>query len=247
MGRDTIQLENAVSTISQEYLLEFTFEYGIPEGLYPELPGPEEMIVDFAKGKVGRDTIQLENAVSTISQEYLLEFTFEYGIPEGLYPELPGPEEMIVEFPKGKIWILFNLISSLNPTKVKTGTCPCTAHEVPLLTVTTSRMIDMEDVAMASESSGTLSTIEKTPSTTTKNVNDPEPLSYAKPQSHLEQDVTSKSSKGTATEIPTEYAATAGVNVLFSSSTQKQGLTIDPKAPFLSWSASCSTSVLIYQ
>nr|GEV12252.1 transposase (putative), gypsy type [Tanacetum cinerariifolium] len=52
MGRDTIQLENAVSAISQEYLLEFTSEYGIPEGLHPELPGPGETIVDFSEGKV---------------------------------------------------------------------------------------------------------------------------------------------------------------------------------------------------
>nr|GEW45117.1 transposase (putative), gypsy type [Tanacetum cinerariifolium] len=53
MGRDIIQLENAVSIISQEYLLEFTSEYGIPEGLHPELPGPEETIVDLSTGKVG--------------------------------------------------------------------------------------------------------------------------------------------------------------------------------------------------
>ncbi|GJT43493.1 hypothetical protein Tco_0952208 [Tanacetum coccineum] len=53
MGRDTIQLENAVSTISQEYLLEFTSEYGIPEDLHPELPGLEDTIVDFPEGKVG--------------------------------------------------------------------------------------------------------------------------------------------------------------------------------------------------
>ncbi|GKA37940.1 hypothetical protein Tco_0724505 [Tanacetum coccineum] len=53
MGRDTIQLEDAVSTISQEYLLEFTSEYGIPESLHPELPGPEEPIVEFPEGKVG--------------------------------------------------------------------------------------------------------------------------------------------------------------------------------------------------
>nr|GEW29228.1 transposase (putative), gypsy type [Tanacetum cinerariifolium] len=53
MGRDTIQLENAVSTISQEYLLEFTSEYGIPDSLYPELPGPEDSIVEFLEGKVG--------------------------------------------------------------------------------------------------------------------------------------------------------------------------------------------------
>ncbi|GJW01960.1 hypothetical protein Tco_1560816 [Tanacetum coccineum] len=113
---------------------------------------------------MGRDTIQLENAVSTISQEYLLEFTFEYGIPEGLHPEFPGLQETIVEFPEGKVDMdLFNLISAPNPTKVKTGTRPRAAHEVPLLTVTASRVIEMEDAAVASESSGTPSTIEKSP------------------------------------------------------------------------------------
>ncbi|GKD66520.1 hypothetical protein Tco_1308628 [Tanacetum coccineum] len=98
-----------------------------------------------------RDTIQLEDAVSTISQEYLLEFTSEYGIPESLHHELPGPEEPIVEFSEGKVGVytkfieyeifhmdLFNLISAPNPTKVKTGTRPFTAHEVPLLTATAS-------------------------------------------------------------------------------------------------------------
>nr|GFA06315.1 hypothetical protein [Tanacetum cinerariifolium] len=50
MGKDTVQLETAVNTISQEYLLEFTSKYGISEAL-PELPGPEDMIVDFPEGK----------------------------------------------------------------------------------------------------------------------------------------------------------------------------------------------------
>nr|GEY95025.1 hypothetical protein [Tanacetum cinerariifolium] len=54
MGRDTVQLETVVNTISQEYLLEFTSEYDIPETLHPELPGPEDRIVDFPKGKVGK-------------------------------------------------------------------------------------------------------------------------------------------------------------------------------------------------
>ncbi|GJX10659.1 hypothetical protein Tco_0200518 [Tanacetum coccineum] len=58
---------------------------------------------------------------------------------------------------------LFNLISAPNPTKVKTGTRPHVAHEVPLLTVTASRVIEMEDAVMALESSGTPSTIEKSP------------------------------------------------------------------------------------
>ncbi|GKC18378.1 hypothetical protein Tco_1020528, partial [Tanacetum coccineum] len=52
MGRDTIQLERAVSTISHEYLLEFTSDYGIPEGLHPELPNPEDTIVNFLEGKI---------------------------------------------------------------------------------------------------------------------------------------------------------------------------------------------------
>nr|GEX22343.1 hypothetical protein [Tanacetum cinerariifolium] len=47
MDRDTIQLETAMSTISHEYLLEFTSEYGILEDVHPDLPGLEDMIVDF--------------------------------------------------------------------------------------------------------------------------------------------------------------------------------------------------------
>ncbi|GJU34050.1 hypothetical protein Tco_1182404 [Tanacetum coccineum] len=58
---------------------------------------------------------------------------------------------------------MFNLISAPNPTKVKTGTRPRAAHEVPLLTVTASRVKEIEDAAVASESSGRPSTIEKSP------------------------------------------------------------------------------------
>nr|GEX85218.1 transposase (putative), gypsy type [Tanacetum cinerariifolium] len=53
MVRDNVQLETAVNTISHEYLLEFTSEYGISEMLHPELPGPGDRIVDFPEGKVG--------------------------------------------------------------------------------------------------------------------------------------------------------------------------------------------------
>ncbi|GKC94841.1 hypothetical protein Tco_1160283 [Tanacetum coccineum] len=52
---------------------------------------------------------------------------------------------------------LFNLISAPNPTKVKTGTRPRAAHEVPLLTATANRMIVMEDATVAP------STVEKSP------------------------------------------------------------------------------------
>nr|GEW67031.1 hypothetical protein [Tanacetum cinerariifolium] len=111
-----------------------------------------------------RDTIQLENAVSTISQEYLLEFTSEYDIPESLHPELPGLEDLIVEFPEGKVDVnLFSLINAPNHAKVKTGTRPHAAHEVPLLTATANCVIDMEDMTGTSGSSGTPSTVEKSP------------------------------------------------------------------------------------
>nr|GEU92219.1 reverse transcriptase domain-containing protein [Tanacetum cinerariifolium] len=113
---------------------------------------------------MGRDTIQLENAVSTISHEYLMEFTPEYGIRESLHPELLDPEDPIVEFPEGKVDMdLFSFISAPNPAKVKTRTRPRAAHEVPLLTATSNRIIDIEDMTGASGSSGTPSTVEKSP------------------------------------------------------------------------------------
>nr|GEZ37765.1 hypothetical protein [Tanacetum cinerariifolium] len=108
-----------------------------------------------------RDTIQLETAVSTISQEYLLEFTSEYGISKDLHPELPGPEERIVDFPENMN--LFNLVSAPNPSKVKTGLRLRATHEVLLLMATAIRVIDIEDPDVATESFGTSSAIEKSP------------------------------------------------------------------------------------
>nr|GEY27268.1 hypothetical protein [Tanacetum cinerariifolium] len=49
---------------------------------------------------------------------------------------------------------LFNLIRASNPTKVKIGSRPRAAHEVPLLTVTANRVIEMEDPTAATDSSG---------------------------------------------------------------------------------------------
>ncbi|GJS75232.1 hypothetical protein Tco_0725113 [Tanacetum coccineum] len=269
---------------------------------------------------MGRDTIQLNDAVSTISGEYLLEFTSEYDIPEDLHPELPAPEDTIVDFLEGKVEMdLFNLISAPNPVKVKTETRPRAAHEVPLLTATTNRVIDM-DTTRASGSSETPSTVEKSPldfadedlppprhattvevipetgleeevttmgppvnkrrkqmrrkrandeakanappkvlrkdrvsspahsayrgkslaamglvagsisstpsaqgaPTAAKSVSDPDSLSYAKPQPYPEQDI-AQSSRGTATEIPTEHVATTEVNVQLSAGSPESG------------------------
>nr|GEX93151.1 RNA-directed DNA polymerase, eukaryota, nucleotide-binding alpha-beta plait domain protein [Tanacetum cinerariifolium] len=58
---------------------------------------------------------------------------------------------------------LFSLIRALNPTKVKTGSRPRAAHEVPLLTMTATRVIEMEDPAAATDSSGVPSIIERSP------------------------------------------------------------------------------------
>nr|GEZ31345.1 hypothetical protein [Tanacetum cinerariifolium] len=73
-----------------------------------------------------RGTIQLETAVSTIFQEYLLEFTSEYGISEDVHPELLGLEDRIVDFPNGAAKVnhfkikcrVLNIIHTLNLFRV---------------------------------------------------------------------------------------------------------------------------------
>ncbi|GJR46588.1 hypothetical protein Tco_1314691, partial [Tanacetum coccineum] len=58
---------------------------------------------------------------------------------------------------------LFNLIKAPNPTKVKTGPRQRTGHEVPLLTATASRVIQMVDSTELSTSSGIPFTVERSP------------------------------------------------------------------------------------
>nr|GEZ76489.1 hypothetical protein [Tanacetum cinerariifolium] len=50
-----------------------------------------------------------------------------------------------------------------NPTKVKTGSRPRAPHELPLLTLTASRVIEMDEPAVATVSSGVPSAVEKSP------------------------------------------------------------------------------------
>ncbi|GJY15979.1 hypothetical protein Tco_0386401 [Tanacetum coccineum] len=206
MGRDTIQLEDAVSTISEEYLLEFTSEYGIPESLHPELPGPEEPIVEFPEGKVGVYTKFFEFANYLIGaakvDERIFPTVVEWRTSAPKYkkpsadsysatevtilnthrtPIQKQPELLLCLVGLSRSYFmgddvyptflydddrdmdLFNLISTLNPAKVKTETRPRAAYEVPLLTVTVSRMIEMEDTVVASGSSGTPFDLEKLP------------------------------------------------------------------------------------
>nr|GEW60669.1 hypothetical protein [Tanacetum cinerariifolium] len=292
MGRDTVQLETVVDTISQEYLLEFTSEYGIPETLHPELPGPENRIVDFHEGKVGVYTNFFEfanfrlplsqflfdvlgyyhihlsqlsvigaakvshfeincrvlNIIPTLSlfrvfytpsfNSGWMSFSKRPGkntpqwytkplnslknlnnrffwVDERVFPTVVDwrtndpkvaiPDEttyfveavraldthrtLIQKQPEMLLCLvgisrryylgdevyptflhdddrdmdLFNLIRAPNPTKVKTGSRPLAIHEVPLLTLTANRVVEMEDPAAATDSSGVPSTIERSP------------------------------------------------------------------------------------
>nr|GEV91755.1 hypothetical protein [Tanacetum cinerariifolium] len=187
MGRDTVQLKTAVSTISQEYLLEFTSEYGISEDMHPELPGPKERIVDFSEGKVDervfstvadwrtsapKDEMPAEDSYSseavTVLNTHRTPFQKQ---PEALLC-LVGlswryflGDDVYLTFlhDDGRDIDLFNLIRAPNPNKVKTGTHPHAAHEVPLLTITASYVIEMEDPAAAIDSFGETVALEVPP------------------------------------------------------------------------------------
>nr|GEX38904.1 reverse transcriptase domain-containing protein [Tanacetum cinerariifolium] len=224
MGRDTVQLETAVSTISQEYLLEFTSEYGISKALHPKLLGPGDRIVDFPEGKVGVYTKFFEFANFRLPLSQFLFDILDYyqihlsqlsvigaaknncffWVDERVFPTIvdwrtsapkdgmptentyspkgcdntehtpyPNPETTrgttLLSMVKSHIlpgrqdMDLFNLIRAPNPTEVKTGSRPRAAHEVPLLTITANRMIEMEDPTAATDSSGVPSTIERSP------------------------------------------------------------------------------------
>ncbi|GJR83054.1 hypothetical protein Tco_0153839 [Tanacetum coccineum] len=185
MGRDTIQLEDAVSTISREYLLEFTSEYGIPEGLHPEFalargnhvdfrrvderifptvmawrtsapkdempPADSYSLVDVTTLNTRRTLIQKQPKVLLC----LVGLSQNFFLGDDVYPTFLYDDDRDID--------LFKLISAPNPTKVKTGTRPRAAHEVPLLTATANRVIDMEDTIGTSESSRAPSAMEKPP------------------------------------------------------------------------------------
>nr|GEW46393.1 hypothetical protein [Tanacetum cinerariifolium] len=229
MGRETVQLDTAVNTISQEYLLEFTSEYGIPKVLHPELPRPEDKILDFPEGKDGVYTkfFEFANFCLPLSQ-FLFDILGYYqihlsqlsvidaaknnrffwvdkrlfltivdwrtsapkdGMPaENTYfaeavrildthrtPIQKKPETLLClvglscrYYLGDEVYPTFfhddnegGLIRAPNPTKVKTRSRPRAAHEVPLLTVTANRVIEMEDPAVATDLSGVPSIIER--------------------------------------------------------------------------------------
>nr|GEU58201.1 AAA-ATPase At3g50940-like [Tanacetum cinerariifolium] len=165
--KDTVQLETAVTTISQEYLLEFTSEYGISEALHPELPGLEDMIVDFPESKDGMpaentyspEVVMILNTHCTPIRKQqealicLVGLSRIYYLGDEVYPMFLHDDDRDMD--------LFSLIRAPNPTKVKTGSRPRAAYEVPLLTVTTNWVIEIEDPAAITYSSVIPSTIER--------------------------------------------------------------------------------------
>nr|GEW43622.1 reverse transcriptase domain-containing protein [Tanacetum cinerariifolium] len=210
----------------QEYLLEFTFEYGIPEALHRELPGPEDRIVDFPEGKILLSQLsvigvakvshfeincRVLNIIPTL-RLFRLFYTpsFNSGwisFSKRLRKNIPQcytkPLDSLKNWNNRFFWMdervfptvvdwrtsapkdgmpaentysvesvrtldthpidLFSLIRAPNPTKVKTGSCPRAAYEVPLLTVTSNRVIEMKDPAAATDFSGVPSTTERSP------------------------------------------------------------------------------------
>nr|GEV27747.1 RNA-directed DNA polymerase, eukaryota [Tanacetum cinerariifolium] len=210
LALDTVQLGTAVNTISQEYLLEFTSEYGIPEALHPELPGPEDRIVDFpeVKQEAGKKTLQCYtkplDSLKNWNNRYFWvnERVFptvvdwrtsvpKDGMPaENTYsaevvrildahrtPIQKQPEALLClvgisrrYFLGDEVYPTFlhdddrgGLIRAPNLTKVKTRSRPRAVHEVLLLTVTANRVIEMEDPAATTDSSGVPFIIERSP------------------------------------------------------------------------------------
>nr|GEY73561.1 hypothetical protein [Tanacetum cinerariifolium] len=191
MGRDTVQLETTVNTISHEYLLDFISEYGIPEALHPELPGSRDRIFDFSEGKqkAGEEyspmlhqatgfSQKLEQSLllgrrESVSDRRGLAHVLHRGREDTGYAPYPHPKttrDVTVRsrdksqiLSGGRDMDLFNLIRAPNPTKVKVGSRPRASHEVPLLTLTANRVIEMDDPTVATDSSGVPSTIERSP------------------------------------------------------------------------------------
>nr|GEU85431.1 hypothetical protein [Tanacetum cinerariifolium] len=201
MGRDTIQLEDVVSTISHEYLLEFTLEYGIPESLHPELPGPEEPMsfrraesvftprwMSFSK-RPGKNTPQCYTKPLDSLKNWNNRF---FWVDERIFPtivewrtnalkdKMPSADSysaadvtilntrrtLIQKQPEALLCLVglsrgYFLGDDVYPTFLYDD--DRVLDIVPLLTATASRVIDMEETAVASGSLGTPSTLKKSP------------------------------------------------------------------------------------
>nr|GEY14047.1 transposase (putative), gypsy type [Tanacetum cinerariifolium] len=76
-----------------------------------------------------------------------------YYLGEEVYPTFHYDDDREID--------LFSLIRAPNPTKVKTGSRPRAPHELPLLTLTAPLVIEMDEPASATDSSGVSSAIKR--------------------------------------------------------------------------------------
>nr|GFA24153.1 hypothetical protein [Tanacetum cinerariifolium] len=106
---------------------------------------------------------------------------------------------------------LFSLIHAPNPTKVKTGCHPRAAYEVPLLTMTATRVVEVEDPATATDSSGVPSIIERSPLDFANEAR-PEDQGTMAPEVPLPEDVTT--TRGAPEASQTESAAVTALPVI---------------------------------
>nr|GEU32196.1 hypothetical protein [Tanacetum cinerariifolium] len=192
MGMDTVQLETTVNTISQEYLLEFTSEYGVPEALHPELLRPEDRIVDFPEGKVGRSPLDFANEARASDQGTVTS-------------EVPPPEDVqATSAPKAG---LAEKVAATDPSAVtesrKRGRDEADVnappkvlrrdHADPRPTGSTrgGKSLAAIELGMAS------TRLTPVPKSAPANMSDPDPLSFADPWSRHPTDL-AQSSQGTA-------------------------------------------------
>nr|GEU48637.1 hypothetical protein [Tanacetum cinerariifolium] len=146
----------------------------------PGTTGPKDRILDFPEGKPlllgGRDGVpNCRGLAHKCSKRWDAgrEYIFLIGRENTGHTPHPHPKTtrgatLLIGIkpqilPGGRDMDLFSLIRAPNPTKVKTGSRSRAAHEVPMLTVTASRVIEVEDPAAATDSSGVPSTIERSP------------------------------------------------------------------------------------
>nr|GFB17095.1 hypothetical protein [Tanacetum cinerariifolium] len=167
MGRDTVQLETAINTISHEYLLEFTSEYGISETLHLELPGPEDRIVDFLEGKGGCPSAKDEHVIPTV-MDWRTNAPKDGMQADGTYSveavrALDMHHTPIQKQPEMLLNGLIQFDSCPKSYEGEDWEPPTPPHKVPLLTLTATRVIEMDEPAVATYSSGIPSTIERSP------------------------------------------------------------------------------------
>nr|GEX72053.1 ribonuclease H-like domain-containing protein [Tanacetum cinerariifolium] len=162
------------------FTAEFTSEYSIPEGLHPEFPGPEEAIVDLTEGKVmpripPRDTVHHREVTTRLCQRRLALNNYR------------GVEQKIKFKTK---WPMKSLQQEMHQRHE--GKCTAQSieegHDAFRPAQSTHGGKSLASIGL--DAGSLLSTLAaQDPSTATKSVSDPEPLSYANLLLHLEKDI----------------------------------------------------------